>query len=146
MKANNIYYGNIMKCDVKQHILDSTYNTFLTNVNKKNFSIDKNGRTIYTEYRPIPYKSNVILIKIGTDKFIALPDIENELDYFKILISNIKLNLDLNLILTTKPRNRYSLYVDEKTLKPYYKNCTKQQKVKVKQLKLDNFLNKHKDY
>ena len=121
MNRSNIYLGTIKKCiDAYsfERFGDSRY------VGSINNPSNSNEREIYAK----PYKHNALLLKNRHDKYIDIDDINGlkDLLLFKIGKSH--------KILKTKPTKDDELFVDNSTVKPYFKESNNKGKIKYKVL------------
>ena len=130
MKPGQIFIGNIRKC-TKYTI----YNTLFSNemyINNQCVECDFFG---YIDTDDELYKENAILIKIKNGGYVDLENFNSILDYIKIHKSTTKNGFTTGgLIIPTTAHSLGSLFVDRKSLKPYYSDkCQKD--ISIRQLK-----------
>lgn len=129
MKSSQIFIGNIKKCTKYQTFVAFSGNTY---INDQCTGCDQFG---YIETNDEIYKENAILIKIGNSGYVDLERLHSILDYIKIH-QDIKNGYHLGgLIMPTSAYHIDSLFVDRKSLKPYYSDKQQVNNVSVLQLK-----------
>ena len=129
MKPEQIFIGNIKRCtEYKEHITsqDKTY------INGQCFICDEFG---YIETNSEFFKENAILIKIKKGGYVDLERLNSLLDYIRVY-KDIRFNGYMlgGLMMDTSPHDLNSLFVDKKSLKPYYSN-EQTKNISVRQLK-----------
>ena len=121
--------GDIKKCTKYQR-----HNMFESSmyINEELMFTDSFG---YIESDSVIYKRNVILIKTKNGGYVDFEDLNGYLDLLKLKVKEFKKWIKIgNLILTTNASKVDTLFVDEESLKPYYKDNTKKN-VPFKELK-----------
>lgn len=117
MKKDKIYIGNIRRCTKYE-----SHKTVVTSANINNECIGSSGFG-YTDSEDEMYKENAILIKTKNGGYVDLDNLNNFLDYLKVKNNTTKNGIRLDgLIMSTSADYLNCLFVDEGTLKPYYKN------------------------
>lgn len=81
------------------------------------------------------YKENAVLIKIKNGGYVDLEKLNSILDYIKIYRDITKDGYHVGLIMPTSAYGIDSLFVDEKSLKPYYINKQQKSNISAHQLK-----------
>ena len=123
IEPNKVWIGNIIKCTKFKRT---------TEYNDGNYAYGS------VEIETEVYKKNAVLIEITNGGFIDLDFIKNESlsDYKKIYNCFNKHGWKCkNIILPTIASEKDSLYVDKKTLIPFFDECNQVEKTSVKQLK-----------
>lgn len=118
MKMNRVFIGSIMKC-----------------TKDKVVTIYEGGGECFDtrDLRFDVYKPHAILIKLGKGKYVDLETIESHLDYLYLKVQTTNSN---KIILPTTSHGEGSLFVDEKSLRPY--ENIQNEKISVKRLKKEN--------
>lgn len=121
MRQKQVFIGNIKKCT--KYINHSRFNEIVY-IGDKCINLNSFG---YVETEDEVYKENVLLVKIKNGGYIDLENFNSILDYIKIYKDNLKEGYALwKTIIPAYPREINSLFVDEKSLKPYF-NKNKEQ-------------------
>lgn len=130
MKTDQIFKGDIRKCTkYKTHVTlsGSTY------IGEQCIESDSFG---YIEDDDEIYKENAILIKIKNGGYVDLERLNSILDYIRIYRDISKNGYRLGgLMMPTSSFCVDRLFVDEKSLKPYYDNEQQTKNISVRQLK-----------
>lgn len=130
MKTDQIFIGNIRKCTkYKMHttLISSLF------IGDQCVGSDSFG---HIETDDELYKENAVLIKIKNGGYVDLERFNSILDYIKIYRSITKNGYRLDgLMMSTSAHCIDSLFVDEKSLKPYYSNKSQINNISVRQLK-----------
>ena len=130
MNKDQIFIGDIRKCTKYE-----TRTTFSSSmyIGDQYIGCDSFGYT-YTDNEL--YKQNAILIKIKNGGYVDLEKFNSILDYIKIY-KNITKNgfISGGLIMPTYAYCINGLYVDEKSLKPYYTDKSQTNNISIHQLK-----------
>lgn len=116
MKPEQIFVGNIRKCTKYE-----SHTTFQseTYINGRFIGGDGFG---YIDTDDELFKENAILIKIEKGGYVDLERLNSILDYVRIY-KDIKDGYMLGgLMMPTSPHGIDNLFVDKKSLKPYYSN------------------------
>lgn len=133
MKADQIFIGNIRKCikyETHATLSGSTY------IGNQCIVCDSYG---YIDEDSELYKENTILIKIENGGYVDLERFNSILDYIKIYRDITKDGYRLGgLMMSTSAYSVDSLFVDEKSLKPYYTDNQQTNGISVRQLKKIN--------
>lgn len=142
MKKEQIYIGDIKKCTVHDHFHE----------------IHTTGIFAYAEtgvrFEGDIVKKNAILVKDDNDMFIDIETLNSVLNYVKLYKDKWLMSTDLyttgvytklsGLLMRTIPSSVDSLFVDKKTLKPYFYNFEKEEKISARQLRKNCLGNKNK--
>lgn len=117
MKKCQIFIGNIRKCTrFDRHVTFSSS----THFNGKLVSVSSIG---YTDTDDELYKENAILIKFGKYGYVDVDNLRSILDYIKVYGYILKDGYRLGgLMMSTSAYGNGCLFVDIKSLKPYYDN------------------------
>lgn len=115
MKSDKIFIGNIRKCTkYEEHVMFSS-ETYIGSelLGRERFgSIEEDDEL---------YKENAILIKVKNGGYVDLDRFNSILDYIRLHRCCTKNGIRLGgLVISTSPYKLESLFVDEKSLKPYY--------------------------
>lgn len=130
MKIEGVYVGTIRKCTKYDHHESFRNETFINGI-----SLGCSGFG-HIEVDDEPYKENAMLVKIENGGYVDLGRFNSILDYLKIYKSFTKNGFTLGgLMMSTSAHKLNSLFVDEETLEPYYKNNSKQKNVSMLKLK-----------
>jgi len=126
MKPEQVFIGDIRRCTKYE-----THTTFSsgTYINGECLFTDSFG---YIETDNELYKENAVLIKIRENRYVDLERLNSILDYIEIYKDKM-----YNLGTIMMPISEYGvdrLFVDHKSLKPYYEN-TQEKNISVRQLK-----------
>lgn len=129
MKTDQIFIGDIRKCTKYE-----THTTFSgsTYIGNQHIYCDSFG---YIDEDDELYKENAILIKIENGGYVDLERFNSILDYIKIYRDIKKDGYRLGLMMSTSAHCIDSLFVDEKSLKPYYDDKRQKDSISVHQLK-----------
>lgn len=130
MKKGQIFIGDIRKCTKYD-----THTTFSSNcyIGDQCIGCDSFG---YIEVEDELYKENAILIKIENGGYVDLERFNSILDYIKIHHDLTKNGYRLGgLMMSERAHCIDSLFVDEKSLKPYYADEIQNNNVSIRQLK-----------
>ena len=120
MKSEKIFIGDIKKCTKYQR-----HNMFESSmyINEELMFTYSFG---YIESDSIIYKRNAILIKTKNGGYVDFEDLNGYLYLLKLKVKEFKKWIKIgNLILTTNASKVDTLFVDEESLKLYYKDNTK---------------------
>ncbi len=130
MKTDQIFIGNIRKCTKYEiHITFSSS----TCIDDQCIGYDSFG---HIEEEDELYKENAVLIKIENGGYVDLERFNSILDYIGIYRNLTKDGYRLGgLMMSTSAHCIDSLFVDEKSLKPYYAGKQKTGDISVRQLK-----------
>lgn len=130
MKPEQIFIGNIKKCTKYE-----THTVFSSSMYLGDHCIgcDSFG---HIEQEDELYKKQAILIKIEKGGYV-------DLERFNSILDHIRINRDITkdgyrlggLMMSTSPHRINSLFVDEKSLKPYYNEKQQTSDISVWQLK-----------
>ena len=129
MKPEQIFIGNIRKCTMYE---DTTVkcNSYFGNTL---ISCDTFGQ-IKTKSKL--YKSNAILIKLKCGGYVDIDNLNNILDYLKIHKDIKKNGYYLGgMIMTDEAHNKDCLFVEYKSLRPYYQHPETEKNISVKKIK-----------
>ena len=130
MKTDQIFIGDIRKCTKYE-----THNTFSSSayIGDQCIGCDSFG---YIDEDDELYKENAVLIKIENGGYVDLERFNSILDYIKIYRDITKDGYRLGgLMMSTSGHCIGSLFVDEKSLKPYYDDKQRTDNISVHQLK-----------
>ena len=130
MKSDQIFIGNIKRCTkYKKHITfsGSTY------IGDQCIVCDSFGSIIINDEI---YKENTVLLKIKNGGYVDLERLNSFLDYINIYRDITKNGFHLGgLVMSTSAHCIGSLFVDEKSLKPYYNHKQQIANISVRKLK-----------
>ena len=119
MLTKNVYIGNIKKCFSAGNY--KLYGDSRIVDNGRNY-----GKKSYlTEEYTKVLRENVVLIKVNKDYYIDIKDVNTDIDL--VLYSSKSL-------IRTEPEEDNELFVDKKSLVPYFDNEVPK-RIKIKQLK-----------
>jgi len=130
MKTNQIFRGDIKIC--------TSYETYTSIVSEAYIGDQCIGRDClgHIELDSEFYKRNAILLRIRRDKYVDLNRIASILDYIKIYLESRRKGFYLeDLAISTRPWSKGSLFVDEKSLKPYFDNMKQVSDISILRLK-----------
>lgn len=130
MKTDQIFIGDIRKCTKYE-----THTTFSssTYIGDQCIGCDSFG---YIDKDDELYKENAVLIKIKNGGYVDLERFNSILDYIRIYRDITKDGYRLGgLMMSTSAHCIDSLFVDEKSLKPYYADKQQTDDISVHQLK-----------
>lgn len=130
MKTDQIFIGDIKKCTkYESHTTFCAYSYFGDQC--------IGGSSLgYIEEETELYKENAVLIKVSENRYVDLEQLNSILDHIKIFIHSIDKNSYLGeLIMSTCAYYKNSLFVDEKSLKPYYSDNLQVGDISVRKLK-----------
>lgn len=130
MKTDQIFIGDIKKCTkYETHTTFSTYSYF-------GDQCIGGGSVGYIEEETELYKKNAILIKVRDNRYVDLEQLNSILNYIKIFLHMVDKSQYLGeLIMPTCAYYKNSLFVDEKSLKPYYNDNLQISDISVRKLK-----------
>lgn len=132
MRKNQIFIGNIKKCTKYK----------LCNVMKKGIFLNAEEAVDCDYYGHIEqeskvYKKNVILVKVQKGYYAEFKYVKSQQGYKRIkkIIGKNGKNIG-SLVMTTSASRLYDLFVDEKSLEPYfdYDSCCDMEDISVKKL------------
>lgn len=129
MKPEQIFIGNIKKCTQYEE-----HTAFSSNTKIGSQCICEESFGYIIQDSEI-FKENAILIKVKNGGYVDLENLNSILDHIKIWKDTSKYGYRLNgLMMSTLPDDINDLFVDSKSLKPYY---TKEQpkSISTRQLK-----------
>lgn len=130
MKTDQIFIGNIRKCTKYE-----THTTISSSAHIGNQCILRESFGYIDEENEL-YKKNAVLIKIENGGYVDLERFNSILDYIKIYRDITKNGYRLGgLMMSTSAYSIDSLFVDEKSLKPYYGDNQQINDISVRQLK-----------
>lgn len=130
MKAEQIFIGDIRKCTKYE-----THTTISSSAYIGNQCILSESFGYISEDDEL-YKRNAILIKIKNGGYVDLERFNSILDYIRIYHDITKNGYYLGrLMMSTSAHCIDSLFVDEKSLQPYYGNRQKNSTISIRQLK-----------
>lgn len=130
MKTDQIFIGDIRKCTKYE-----THTTFSssTYIGDQCIGCDSFGHIVEDDEL---YKENAVLIKIENGGYVDLERFNSILDYIRIYRDITKDGYRLGgLMMSTSAHCIDSLFVDEKSLKPYYTDKQQIDDISVHQLK-----------
>ena len=124
MKTNQFFVGNVMKC--KNYEFDG-------------FTVDRSFKNdqlkIYSSlYDGDLVKENAILIQLNVGEYIDIDNVKSTLELFKIYKYILKV-CKKGKILSTSPDHNDMLFIDCDSLKPYYAENQKVEKISLRQFK-----------
>ena len=128
MKKEQIFIGNIKKCTEYEEVITSCWGVI---TNKGLIASDSYG---YNMTNDELYKEDVILVKLKNDFYVELEKL-NLLLKLKAQTSARKGYKINEFMMLTSPSAVGDLFVDEKSLKPYYGMEDKSAKVLMRKLK-----------
>ena len=128
MKKEQIFIGNIKKCTEYEMVATTSVGII---INGRIVSSDSYG---YTKTNDELYKEDVILVKFKNDFYVELEKL-NLLLKLKAQTSARRGHVINELMMLTSPSAVGDLFVDEKSLKPYYGMEYKSAKVLMRKLK-----------
>ena len=141
MKKEQIYIGDIKRCTIH----DPFYEIHTTGI----FAYAETG----VKYEGDIIKKNAILVKDDNDMFIDIEMLNSVLNYVKLYKDKWLMSTDLYttgiytklsvLLMRTIPSSVDGLFVDKKTLKPYFYNFEKEEKISARQLRKNYLCNKN---
>lgn len=126
MKPEQIFIGNIRKCTKYER--HTTFNCS-TYIGDRCIGCDSFG---YVDSEDELYKENAILLKIKNGGYVDLENFNSVLDYIKIYRDTTRIG---GLVMSTSAYCVGKLFVDEKSLKPYYNDNQQRKNISVRQLK-----------
>lgn len=130
MKTDQIFIGDIRKCtkyETHTTLSSSTY------IGDQCIGCDSFG---YIDKDDELYKENAVLVKIENGGYVDLERFNSILDYIRIYRDITKDGYRLGgLMMSTSAHCIDSLFVDEKSLKPYYADKQQTEDISVRQLK-----------
>lgn len=130
MKTDQIFIGDIRKCTKY-----NTHTTFSSSMYIGDQCIGCNSFGYVDEDDEL-YKENAVLIKVKNGGYVDLENFNSILDYIKIHQDITKNGYRLGgLIMSTSAHCVNCLFVDRKSLKPYYTNKEQDNNISVHQLK-----------
>lgn len=125
VEIDSILIGNIMKCSNYKKV--SSFE-IATDTDITSFGHIETNQEIY--------KENAILIKTKNGGYIDIDTLRTFLDYINIYRYTLKQGFRLGgLIMATDPISVNSLFVDEKSLKPYKNDNIDYNNMSIRQLK-----------
>ena len=130
MKPEQIFIGNIKRCTKYEE-----YNTIVgsTYIGNQLICTDSFG---YITKEDELYKENAVLIKIENGGYVDLDRFNSFLDYIRIHKDITKNGYRLGgLMMSTSAHSPNCLFVDEKSLKPYYTDKQQFEDISVRKLK-----------
>ena len=140
MRKSQIFLGNINRC---------TNYTYIGQVFEDKFSICGFGDSKYES--EISSKS-VPLLKLRNGNYVCIDSLNNLeafIDLYKYILDVPFYKTNRTIILFSKPKRINDMFVDEKSLVPYYDSNLKDEKTTIKKvqkdLMLDRKLSRNKD-
>ena len=130
MKSDRIIIGNIKKCtkfEIHNIISNNEY------INEKCIGSASYG---YFDYEEQIIKENAILIKLKNGGYVDIENLNSFLDYIIIngfIVKNI--SCLSSLVMSISPLCKDCLFVDEKSLKPYYSKESDVEDISIRELK-----------
>lgn len=130
MKAEQFFIGDIRECT--KYEMHTTFSSS-TYIGDECLGCDSIGYTVSDDAL---YKKDAVLVKVVNGGYVDIDSINSIFDFLSIRkdISDDGFSLG-GLIMSTSAAFPHSLFVDEKTLKPYYAENNKQDDVSVFKLK-----------
>lgn len=130
MKSEQIFIGDIRKCTKYE-----TNNTFSSGMYIGNQCIDCTSFG-YIDTDDEIYKENAVLIKLKNGSYVDLERLNSVLDYIRIYRDMTSDGYYLGgIMMSTSAYGMDSLFVDEKSLTPYYTDKQQPSHISVHQLK-----------
>jgi hypothetical protein len=130
MKTDQIFIGNINRCT--KYVNHTTFSSG-TFIGDECICSDSFG---YIEKEDELYKENAILIKLKNGGFVDLENLNSILDHLKVLNTTTKDGFYLGgIIMSTHAHCKDSIFVDSKSLVPYYSESKTNGKISARQLK-----------
>lgn len=130
MKTDQIFIDDIRKCTKYE-----THHTFSSSTYIGDQCIDCESFGYIKEDDEL-YKENAVLVKIENDGYVDLEKFNSILDYIKIYRDITENGYRLGgLMMSTSAHSIGSLFVDEKSLKPYYANKQQADNISIRRLK-----------
>ena len=124
MKTNQFFVGNVVKCK-----------NYESNVFTVDRSFKNDQLKIYSSlYDGDLVKENAILIQLNVGEYIDIDNVKSTLELFKIYKYILKV-CKKGKILSTSPDHNDMLYIDCDSLKPYYAENQKVEKISLRQFK-----------
>ncbi len=128
MKTNQFFVGNVMKC--KNYESD----VFVEDKSFKDDQLECYSAEGYSGYDGDLVKEKAILIKLNVDEYIDIDNVKSTLALFKIYKYILKV-CKKGKVLSTSPDHNDMLYIDFNSLKPYYAENQKVEKISLRQFK-----------
>jgi len=130
MKTDQIFIGNINKCTKYVDHVTFSGKTF---IGDECICSDSFG---YVEKQDVVYKENAILIKLKNGGYVDLEKLNSIFDHLKVLNATTKDGFYLGgIIMSTSAHCEDCLFVDSKSLVPYYTENKNNSNISARQLK-----------
>jgi hypothetical protein len=130
MKTDQIFIGNINKCT--KYINHTTFSSG-TFIGDQCIGCDSFG---YIEKEDEIYKENAILIKLKNGGYVDLENLNSIFDHLKVLNTTTRDGFYLGgIIMSTSAHCVGSIFVDQKSLVPYYTENKNNSNISARQLK-----------
>lgn len=129
MNPERVFIGNIKKCTKYERHTTFESSTY---IGDECISIEHFG---FVEQDSVIYKSHALLIQTKNGGYVDLENLNSILDHIKVLKDIAKNGYHLGgLIMSTSPHCKDCLFVDSKSLKPFFEN-TKIKNIPIRKLK-----------
>jgi len=130
MKPEQIFIGNIRRCTKYENHTTFSSSTY---IGGQCIGCDSFG---YIEKEDELYKENAVLIKVEHGGYVDLEKLNSILDYIKIYSDITKDGYRLGgLMMSTSAHCINSLFIDEKSLKPYFTDKQQSDNITLRKLK-----------
>jgi len=143
MKKSDLFIGDIRKCinyyskseSLYYYVFDSTDILFPFSYNRLDIIRKRLFPLSDISYKDVLFKRNAILLRIGHNQFVDLDTVGSVFDIYRAIFyyEIYDYHID-NVIMPTFPYERFSLFVDADTLKPFYPFKVKDEKISVRKL------------